>query len=188
MAHSLRGRFPVRTQSRRKVGWGVGPKSNTSGAAVSGIAATGPFLGLIGATPTSDGITLVRLRGQTDIFLQTSDALNSGFHGAIGVGIATDAAVAVGVTAVPTPITEETWDGWLWHHYFSLTTAGAISAAGAALSWSGEGESSMRIEVDSKAMRKIAVAETIYCAIEVIEVGAATLSWSFNSRTLSKLP
>jgi len=188
MAHSSRSRFLARSPSRRKVGWGTGPKSGTSGAPIQGISGSGSNIGTIGATPSSDGITLVRLRGMTHLFLATSGGVGQGFHGAIGVGIATDPAVAIGVSAVPTPITEEVWDGWLWHTYFSLTAAGAITAAGAALSWSGEGESAVRIVVDSKAMRKIAVTETIYCVIEVVEIGAATLDWSFNSRTLSKLP
>ena len=45
----------------------------------------------------------------------------------------------------------------------------------------------IRVDVDSKAMRKCSVDETIFAVIEVAELGTASLSWSFNSRLLFKL-
>ena len=43
-----------------------------------------------------------------------------------------------------------------------------------------------KIEVDSKAMRKFNADESIYGAIEVIEVGTATMQFAFCSRMLVK--
>ena len=188
MAHLNRSRL-VRTSTRRKTGWGTGPKSATDGGGAD-ISASGSFIGAIGASPASDGITLVRLRGEFLFYLATSTALNNGYFGAVGVGIFTDAAVAIGVTAVNTPISTEEWDGWLWHRYFSALSAGAISAAGASLSGgqSDDVKAALRVEVDSKAMRKIPVGMTMAVVVQVTEIGSATARWHFNSRTLSKLP
>ena len=188
MGHSRQSTSRSRSL-RRKVGWGTGPKTGVSGAAL-GFSSSGSQIGAIGAAPGSDGITVIRLRGEMLVYLDTASALDEGFHGAVGVGIFTDAAVAVGVTAVNLPITDEGWDGWLWHNYFSLFSAGAISAAGVSVS-GGQSDAlkaAIRIEVDSKAMRKIPVGMTMAVVLERLEVGTATARWNFNSRTLSKLP
>ena len=146
-------------------------------------------MGNVFVTPTQSGLTHIRLRGELLLYLATSDALLSGFAGAFGIGIASTAAMTVGVASVPTPIQEEDSDSWLFHRYFHLKTPGAISAAGAALSWSGNGDSVLRLEVDTKAMRKLADLDIgLYCAIEVTEVGTASMVWQFNSRSLVKLP
>ena len=42
--------------------------------------------------------------------------------------------------------------------------------------------------VDSKAMRKFGGDMVIYAALQVLEVGTATLRWFYNSRSLVKLP
>ena len=98
------------------------------------------------------------------------------------MGVVSAAAFAVGATAVPTPITEEAWDGWFYHRYFSILGSGAIATA-PINSRSG----AVRIEVDSKAMRKLEVDMVLYAALEVTEVGVASMEFSFNSRLLVKL-
>ena len=154
------------------------------------MSATGSALGGIVGQPASDGITIVRLRGEFLFRLRTASAPGSGFHGAIGIGIFTDAAVAVGVSALNTPITDETWDGWMWHRYFACHAEDAIAAAGAS-NEPNQGLSTfgtVRVEMDSKAMRKIPVGMSLSVVIEVIEVTVATAIWQFNSRSLVKLP
>ena len=47
----------------------------------------------------------------------------------------------------------------------------------------------LRVEVDSKAMRKLEIDMGIYAVLETLEVGSsASMQWMFNCRTLIKLP
>jgi len=95
----------------------------------------------------------------------------------------TEAAFNIGVTAVPTPITEESWDGWLWHQYFDIrvvtaTIADGVNAAGA----------SVGFQIDSKAMRKLPLDSILYGATEVIESGTSLMEVQAQTRVLAKLP
>ena len=122
------------------------------------------------------------------VYLTAATALGDGFHGAFGIAKATAAAVLAGVLSVPNPITEEAWDGWLYHRYFAVMAPGPIAAATAAqetLQNAGN-IASLRLEVDSKAMRKQDIDEAFYACIEVVEHGTATAEWLFNSRLLVK--
>ena len=177
MAHS-RGFSPRSRTQRRRVEWNAG----TGGTGLTSGAASGSqFLGATNV-PAVGGLTIIRTRGMFDIFLDGPGATDGdGFFGAMGVGIATDAAIAAGITGVPTPITEQSWDGWLYHHFFSIHQ-GDVSAL------SGNPSMHQRIEVDSKAMRKLPSDMTMYAAIEVVEIGAATFNAFWDSRVLVKLP
>ena len=173
---------------RRKTSWNIGPQTGVDGAP-QGISASTASLATGLAVVLESGLTLVRTRGDLNLILQIAGN-QEGFHGAFGIAIATSPAVTAGIASVPTPITEEDWDGWLYHRYFSLIAGGAIAAATAAQQADQVNASSaaLHIEVDSKAMRKLAVDETLYAAIEVVELGTATMQWAFNSRMLVKLP
>jgi len=130
--------------------------------------------------PLTDGLTVVRLRGRFSIYLTLATAVGDGFQGAFGIGLATAAAVAVGATAVPTPITEQQWDGWL---YWT-----PISVHGAVVSSTALGnETKMDFEVDTKAMRKLTTEDALYSMIQVTEIGTATAEVFFDSRVLIKL-
>ncbi len=86
-------------------------------------------------------------------------------------------------------MTEESWDGWLYHRYFSCIAADAIAAGAAAseaLQVSSTG-AAIHIEVDSKAMRKLEIHTTLFAVLEVAEIGTCSMSWVFNSRSLVKL-
>ena len=143
-----------------------------------------------GAQVNLDGFTLVRTRGEFVAQLRSASAIANGFSGAFGIGIVTDAAFAVGVTAVPTPVTEADSDSWLYHRFFSCIAGAPIAGAAMqdedAVNPTG---AAVRFEVDSKAMRKTGEKEsTIYAAIEVTELGTAAIDIMFNSRLLFKLP
>ena len=173
--------------SRRSTSWGSGPKTGTDGLPVI-ISASGVQLGGIVAAPSLEGLTVVRMRGEMLIRLTTGSSLDDGFFGAVGVAVFTDAAIAVGVSAVQSPIAEEGWDGWLWHRYFNVF-AGGVVGSGAATADNQGGESmTLRVEVDSKAMRKLPVGNSVGVVWEATEQGGATVSWAFNSRLLDKLP
>jgi len=183
----LRGsRFP-RTGARHRSSWGVGPATTAGGAGQSLVSSTAD----LGGTAVSvglDNLTLIRTRGEFVAFLKTSASDANGFHGAFGIAKATSAAILAGVASVPTPITEQDWEGWLYHRYFSIFSGGPIAAATAAQEALQVNNvcAALRIEVDSKAMRKSDIDEGFYCAVEIVEVGTATMSWTFNSRMLFK--
>ena len=188
MARSRPRRSFLTSSQRRKTGWGAGPKTGTGGLPLA-VSASGISLGGNVGVPTIDGLTLVRLRGELLIRLLTASSLDDGFFGAVGVGIFTDAAIAVGVSAVNSPIAEEFWDGWLWHQYFSVLAPGVVgTGAATADNQSNSTSAAVRIQVDSKAMRKFPVGMSLAVVLEATEQGGATMAWGFNSRTLAMLP
>ena len=112
--------------------------------------------------------------------LITASAAADGFFGAIGYGITTLAAVTAGVASVPTPLTEGDWDGWLHHQFFDCHLGLAGSADGAGY---------QRVEIDSKAMRKIPDADYIpFAVVEFVEAGTASLEFNLGTRMLVALP
>jgi len=172
-----RGSSRARVPQRRRNSWEEGPGS-TTGLGVSG--STIQFLGSA-LQPTLDGLTLARLRGRFSWFLTLATSAGDGFQGAFGIGVATAAAVTAGTGSVPTPITEQAWDGWLY--WTPLSIHGAVVSSTAL----GE-ETKQDFEVDSKAMRKLKEEDAIYAMLEIIEVGTATATAFFDSRILLKLP
>jgi len=189
MAHSRRSVLS-RPSPRRQTGWSGGPASETNGAAGLTLSASGSVLGTIISVPNLDGLTIVRIRGEFVFWLITATADRDGFFGAVGIGIFNDNALTAGVASVQTPIADEGWDGWMWHRYFGCISAGQISAAGVALSGGQVGPVThgVRVEVDSKAMRKIPTGMSLAVVLEVNEAPTATATWMFNSRVLTKLP
>ena len=183
---SPRSRFQ-RTSVRHRSSWEPGPETSGNGASQA-ISVGGGSLAGTAVQATVDGLTLIRTRGELLIYLRLATASDHGFHGAFGIAKATTAAIVAGAASVPTPITEEGWDGWLYHWYFSTFAAGPIAMATAAQETAQNHSTvaAVRIEVDSKAMRKWDIDEGIYAAIEVLEVGMAEMSWAFNSRLLVK--
>ena len=118
----------------------------------------------------------------------TATNLEDGFFGAFGIGLARSPAFDAGVASLPTPISEEFQDNWLYHRYLTSLSQGAISAAGVSISGGQQDATTaaIRFEVDSKAMRKMNIGDVIYAAVEFTLAGSATAAWSFNSRMLVK--
>ena len=183
MARSLRGSFPGRaTSQRRKTAWGIGPGGQTAAA----IAAGAPqFIGSA-IQPGVEGLTIVRLRGHLDIQLTLATAANDGFSGSIGIGLATLAAVTAGIASVPTPLTEQDAENWLWWYAFNVHGAQAFST-GAAPGTEQNG-TVVSVEIDSKAMRKFPSEMSIYAAVESAETGTAAMIVRLDTRMLLKLP
>ena len=168
-----RGRQSV----RRQTAWEEGP-GGTAGTVIS--TPTSVILGS-GIQPVADGLTVVRLRGYLEILLEAADVVGSGYAGAVGACVVNSDAFAVGVTAVPNPVDDSDWDGWMYHRFFSLHATTATI---------GDGVNTGRLawEVDSKAMRKLPLNETLLMSIQTFEVGAAQIEVFFDSRVLVKLP
>ena len=182
MARS-RGGFGRRT-AKRLTSWdiGVGDASRTV------VGSTTPqFLGSA-LSPIIPGLTLVRTRGSLLISLATVTTARDGLVGAVGIGIASAAAVAAGITSVPTPFTEQSSENWIWWQAFAVTLPQVGTDAATGLG-AGTQAATVRVEIDSKAMRKFEIDQSLYAAIEVgTEVGVASADVFLNTRMLFKLP
>ena len=180
-----RGSYPVRSgRKARLTDWALGP----GGSASATVSSSQTIILGSGISPTAGKVTIVRTRGELLVQLVTAAAVSNGFHGAIGIGIVTDQAFGIGLTAVPKPISDMEWDGWLYHRFFSVMSSGVIDGGVSAdhdmvLPTAG----AVRIEVDSKAMRIIDEEETAAAIIQVTEIGTATADIMFDSRMLVKL-
>jgi len=165
-------------RSSRQTAWEEGPGSSTSQQFV----ASTTILQGSGAQAGVDGVTIVRTRGHLSALLTAVAAANEGFHCAIGICVVTVDAFTVGVTAVPNPIADMSWDGWLYHRFFDVHSISGTIADGV-----NAGTVGINFEVDSKAMRKIGINEVVVATLEVIENGTAVMEVYFDTRILVKL-
>ena len=178
--------FPLAHRSRRRTSaWEEG----VGGVAVQAqITASGTTLVTSALAAAVDGLTLVRTRGRLQLFLTAAGSPLDGFAGAFGIGLATAAAVTAGAASVPGPITEQDWDGWLYWTPLQIIAVGIIDGSAATDSDNMNAVTAAKdIEVDSKAMRKLGLGDSLYGALELSETGVATLNWRFDSRMLFKL-
>lgn len=164
---------------RRKTSWVLGPGEDDLGTSVN-LSADGTTIFGSGISPTIDELTLVRLHGEMRLTMTSVAAAADGFGYAIGVGICTADAFAIGVTAVPNPFDDIDWPGWLFHDIgFLYSTAASV----------GHGlDCSRAVPIESKAMRKLRTNEVMFLAIQVDEIGTATLNVNAATRALFKLP
>ena len=167
------------SRARRPFGWEEGPGGTRFDLAASAVTILTSALAVF-----EDGLTLTRLRGSLTYAMQSFVNVEDRWTGAFGIGIATSAAVTAGAAAVPTPIAEQGWDGWLfWHAIYVEGTADAEVTAMGQQFLMGE-----RIIVDSKAQRKLRADESIYAAVEIAAGGTpGPLVGFFDSRVLVKL-
>jgi len=174
----------ARTSQRRLTSWEEG----TGGIVATVFTTSGSaFLGSAVA-PTVDGLTLVRTRGQWSGYLESASAARSGYTGAFGIGVATTAAVTAGVASVPTPITEQSWDGWLYWSSLVLTASSVIDGSAAAdHDLVNPTMAAFREMIDSKAMRKLKEEDSLYAVVEVTLIGTSALVLRHDSRILLKL-
>ena len=174
----LRRGFQPRSRSVRVTSWGFGPNAvNTA------ISASSSVLWTNGVTLVAEAkATIVRARGEIALFLTAATSAADGFTGAVGLCMVTNEAFAAGAGSIPGPQSDIDWDGWMWHsvfHLFSPLVALAPSA--------GDMLGSVRIPIDSKAMRIQEDNETLVGVVEVTELGAAALEFAADSRLLYKL-
>jgi len=178
-----RGFRPVRLAAKRGTDWGFGPGGNV----ITQITSTSAvFLGSALGLVAGQLMTVIRIRGSLLVYLSTAASINDGYLGAFGIGMASTDAIASGIAAVPSPLTDMDSETWLYHRFIQAKAVGPFASAA-------EGEDSInavsaaqRIEVDSKAMRKMDDNVLLFAAIDVTEVGTATLNVAFDSRALFK--
>ena len=171
-AHTRQSFQPRR--AKRMTGWLSMERTET---VTIGAASVGFMLGSFSAvqlTTVSPG-TLVRIRGRLYAESDQTAASENAF-GAFGIAVVTDAARAIGVTAVPTPWDDATEDVWLYHTFFDTKfNIVAENSVGYVFN----------IDVDAKAMRKVNDAEAIIVMAELGGSGGASLNW--NGRFLFML-
>ena len=101
--------------------------------------------------------TIVRTRGE--LFSRSDQQLATEVYGGNwGIAVVSDQAAAIGVTAVPNPVSDYGSDLWLAieavHGQFTFATAASIMESGA------------RTVIDSKAMRRVDVGQDVIVARE----------------------
>ena len=175
MARRHNGSFPGRVRSRRATQWNLGPGGQT------GSGFTGSLLDILGSgvEPATEKVTIVRIRGELMIQLATVSAADEGFVWTYGIGIVSADAFAVGASAVPNPQDDMDWP-WMYHGFTqTVAPTGTLADIGSA--------SVVRIPVDVKAMRILDLNQTLFMAIDALELGTATADVFFDSRIFLKL-
>ena len=130
---------------------------------------------LIASVPLDEAATIVRTRGQVSVKPFTF-AADLNVVGAIGLGIVSSEALAVGVTAVPEPFADGDWGGWFVWRSFSFHYEFGTAV--------GQSIESMDFEIDSKAMRKGGPNESV---VIVAESQGGAFDISMPLRMLIKL-
>jgi len=164
------------TSQKRRVGWEEGP----GGTGTTAVSATGSSIMGSGASILFDGNTVARTRGYIANILTTATNAGDGFEWGYGICVVSGDAFGVGITAVPKPIDDMDWNGWLWHQLGGVfapvvATIGGVNAV-------------QQIVIDSKAMRKVGINDVLTLIGQFVEVGTATLEIHADTRMLFKLP
>ncbi len=153
---SPRGRIvsplSVRRAPRRKTFW-IGSADSTAGQTLAAATAV-----LDQSTTWSDDLgpaTVVRTRGE--LYVRSDVSTTEDAFGAMGMAVVKTTAAAIGITAIPTPITDEGDEGFfVWVPWTSSqivgTTQGPVRAN--------------IFKFDSKAQRKIVGGDTLVVTLE----------------------
>jgi len=175
VAHS-RGRFLARSGPKRSMLWSEGPRITQKQTAT----ALGKVVWNLGQT-SGGGVTIVRIRGGFDIWLEAAVSVGDGYNPvAVGIGIVSSDAFAIGATAMPGPLSDPEWD-WMWVGYIG-------GLVGESTTEVFQGMGFHRFDIDTKAMRKIHPNEVVFGMLELgTEQGAATVTFAAMTRLLSKL-
>jgi len=129
-------------------------------------------------TPIMGGETVIRTRGMLG-WLSDQATVDEEQFGAFGIAVVSEQAATVGATAVPHPVTDAAWGGWLYHTYFFSKLEFADAT--------GVNPNIMHtMAIDSKAMRKVDEGDRLITVVENIH---ATHGFRFanNERFLSKV-
>jgi len=135
---ALRHSRVVTRGQRRETSWvGLGPTVTTV-TGEGGTIIASANAALLAKRP----FTIIRLH--LALFARSDqEAATEQFGGAVGVAVVSDQAVAIGVTAVPTPVTDDSSDLWMLHRWYMGLQGSTTTNAPASFI------------IDSKAMRKV---------------------------------
>ena len=142
-----RRRFPARVSGHARLNQWIGPPEQD----FVGVSSGGSTL--VSSLTVAEATTIVRTRGMVSV-QPGSFAADLNVVGAFGIGIVSDEAFGIGITAIPTPYSDGDWPGWLmWESFaFHLDAQSAIGF---------EMPASLQIMVDSKGMRKVGNSESL---------------------------
>ena len=174
-------RSSVARAPRRRTEWSLGPGGDdiaTLDAATASASVNSVFGS--GVIPLVGGLTITRIRGFVQLSLESATAAGDGYQYGLGIGIVTSDAFTVGITAIPKPFTDADWGGWLWHHIGAINAPIAGGAGAVPLD-------NTRIEIDTKAMRKWSLNESLFLVGEFGETGTAVITFMGATRMLVKL-
>ena len=148
------------------------------------LTAAGAVLWATGAQALSDGLTVVRVRGQYTLSLRVVTTIFDGFaRWGMGICIVAENAFDAGVGSVPSPLSDIAWNGWMYHNLGGALTGFSTTETGR-----GPMEA-VRVDIDTKAMRKTRSSDIVVGVLELgTEVGAATVGFAAETRMLVKLP
>jgi len=171
-------RFPNRRPNKRIAKWAFGPDAQEQTIEAATVTAWSTFV-----TTGEPQETIVRTRGFIEFILTAVTTPGGGFSGAVGLGKVTIEAANAGVVSIPSPVTDADWDGWFWHSFFQIHSITGTIADGA-----NAAAVSLRIPIDSKAMRKFTDQDAVVGIIETVrEIGVVTMLVSAEVRHLVKL-
>ncbi len=119
--------------------------------------------------------TIVRTRFELMI-ISDQGAMVESQVGAFGMAVVSDQAVAVGVTAVPTPIIDMASDLWFVHQTYMAQNSSLVDVS----------KDARYITIDSKAMRKVDIGQDIVVVAEFSGAGSGQVLTS-GGRMLIKV-
>ena len=129
---------------------------------------------------TGGGLTLIRTRGRLTAHFD-STSISDVVLCAVGLGVYSSDAFAIGQTAMPGPISDGDYD-WIYHHIWTFGPSVAAAESEVAIT------ENINIEVDSKVMRKIKPNQTIGWITESLTLsGGGSMDMSVVARHLFKL-
>jgi len=102
--------------------------------------------------------TIVRTRGLVTV-VPVANAASIVVLGAMGIGLVSQRAAAVGITAIPGPITDSLWDGWFVHQFLA---ARKLTRSDIGF----DSQDATHYVIDSKAMRKFEGSQQIVFVVE----------------------
>jgi len=158
------GSFPARGRVKRETLWIGGPDADV--AITLGVNASTLLSSLNAAALALRPFTIVRVRGIIAIRSDQAAAIEDP-AGAWGLAVVSEQASGIGITAVPTPVTNVSSDLWFAFQFFADSRLFLTSG----------GQGAQLFTIDSKAMRKVEDGEDI---VEVAENGSASAGMAFN--------
>ncbi len=116
------------------------------------------------------------VRSRFEIALRSDQAAGVEIQeGAVGIAVVSDQSVAIGVSAVPTPITDMGSNLWLLHHIVYADESNLTDRT----------RPSTKLSIDSKAMRKVEVGQDIIVVVESTANSDGS-TWVVGGRMLTK--
>ena len=170
MARRARSNFGRRT-SRPNRGWAGLSASTFTALAASTSVLVATFV------PSNPGIdeTILRTVGLLAVTADQAGA-NEDQVGAFGLIRVTEAAVAIGITAIPTPITEQADDGWMVYQAFAGQGDNSIGAVNV-----------QRYVIDSKAKRTLAGEGEAFAVVVQNASASFGIQFAINIRVLGQV-